>query len=135
MSSPARRWRRDKEAIILEFFKQTDNHMIFTDGEAWALFKFTAITEAFGWALLLYGIAADQFHLVAGSFALPIGGSIHGMFFIAYLLIVVTAYSSLGWPRWKALVALLMSIIPFGTLAFEMREAHIRRLRSKRVKP
>jgi integral membrane protein len=117
------------EVTILEFFQKVDNHQIFTDSEAWGLFKFTAIAEAFGWALLLYGIAADRFHLFASDWALPVGGSLHGMFFIAYLLIVVTAYSSLGWPRWKGLLALLMSIIPMGTLVFEMREAHTRRKR------
>ena len=114
---------------VLKFLKKVDHHQIFTDQEAWVLFKFSAIAEAFGWTLLIYGIAAEKFHLLGSSFALPVGGSIHGMLFIAYLLIVISAYSSLGWPRWKGLAAVTMSVIPLGTWAFEMREAHNRRKR------
>jgi integral membrane protein len=115
---------------ILKFLQKVDHHEIFTEQEAWVLFKVSAIAEAFGWTLLIYGIAAKRLHLFASSFALPIGGSIHGMLFIAYLLIVISAYSSLGWPRWKALLGVMMSVIPLGTWVFEMNEAHTRRKRS-----
>src|SRR5471030_2532043 len=102
--------------LIIKFLSTVDNHQIFTEPEAWVLFKVSAISEAFGWMLLLYGIAAEQYRLFGRGYALPIGGTIHGMLFIAYLLIVAAGYSSLGWPRWKALIGISMSIIPLGTL-------------------
>jgi integral membrane protein len=115
---------------IFKFLSKVDNHSIYTDAEAWMLFKVSAIAEAGGWVLLLYGIAAERYHWLGYGYALPIGGTIHGMLFIAYLLIVVTAYSDLGWPRWKALLGVMMSIAPIGTLVFEMWESHQRRKRA-----
>ncbi len=112
---------------VLGFLNKVDDYKIYTDGEAWALFKVSAIGEAGGWVLLLYGIAAEHYHLYGFGYALPIGGTIHGMLFIAYLLIVISAYSSLGWPRWKALLGIMMSIVPIGTLALEQWESRQRR--------
>jgi integral membrane protein len=104
---------------------------LFSESEAWILFKFTAIGEGFGWSLLLYGIAAQHFHLPGEVFMLPVGGSIHGILFLGYLGVVIAGFPSLGWSLKKAAFGVFLSIVPFATLVFESREAHARELRGR----
>ncbi|HUD11375.1 MAG TPA: DUF3817 domain-containing protein [Candidatus Saccharimonadia bacterium] len=99
---------------------------LFSESEAWLLFKVTAIGEAGGWALLLYGIASQHYHLPGSLFMLPIGGSIHGIIFLGYLGVVIAGFPSLGWSLRKAAFAVFLSIVPFATLVFEMREERAR---------
>jgi integral membrane protein len=105
--------------INLSFFKRIESIKLFTEKEAWYLFKFTAIGEAFGWTFLLYGIGSKRYKLPGYKFALPVGGSIHGFLFLAYLGIVISAYSSLDWSRAKGFLAILVSVVPYGSLVFE----------------
>jgi integral membrane protein len=100
---------------------------LFQEPEAWALFKTTAIGEAAGWSLLLYGIAAARYHLWGATFMLPVGGSIHGTIFLAYLGVVVAGFSSLGWTWRKATLAIFLSIVPFSTYIFEVWCEKVRR--------
>lgn len=100
---------------------------LFQEPEAWALFKTTAIGEAAGWALLLYGIAARRYHMWGASFMLPVGGTIHGMIFLSYLGVVLAGFSSLDWTRRKAVLAIFLSIVPFATYVFEVWCAGVRR--------
>jgi integral membrane protein len=103
-------------------------HMkLFQENEAWALFKFTAIGEGFGWALLLYGIFSPHYHLPGYTFMLPLGGSIHGMLFLAYLGVVLAGFTSLNWSWPKALLAVFLSVVPFATWVFESYCASKRR--------
>jgi integral membrane protein len=92
---------------------------LFQEHEAWVLFKSTAIGEACGWSLLLYGIAAAHYHLPGATFMLPLGGSIHGMLFLAYLGVIMAGFTSLNWSWRKAGFAIFMSVVPFATWAFE----------------
>jgi integral membrane protein len=103
---------------------------LFSETEAWILFKFTAISEAFGWTLLLYGIAAVHYHLPGQVFMLPIGGSIHGILFLAYLGVVIAGFPSLGWSLRKAVLGVFLSVVPFATLVFESLEARKRNRRA-----
>ena len=103
----------------MNIFQKIESYALFSEIEAWNLFKYAAFSEAFGWSLLLYGIAAKQYHLPGESFMLPIGGSLHGLFFLSYLLIIVLTYTSLGWPRIVGILGIFVSIIPFGTLLLE----------------
>lgn len=112
---------------VLNFFKKIDNKKIFVEKDAWILFKYAALSEVVGWTLLVYGIVADRFMLFGSSYALPIGGSIHGMLFLAYLGILLATYSSLGWTRGRALIGIIISVVPYGTLGFELYAAHQRR--------
>lgn len=92
---------------------------LFQEHEAWVLFKVTAIGEACGWSLLLYGIAAPHYHLPGAIFMLPLGGSVHGLLFLAYLGVILAGFTSLNWSWRKAVFAICMSVIPFATWAFE----------------
>ena len=41
------------------------------------------------------------------------------MLFLLYLIAAFGLYPSLGWLRWRAIVALAFSVPPYGTLVFE----------------
>jgi integral membrane protein len=105
---------------------------LFQEHEAWVLFKVTAIGEACGWALLLYGIAAARYHLPGAVFMLPLGGSIHGMLFLAYLGVILAGFTSLNWTWRKAAFAVFLSVVPFATWVFEAWCANKRRAEALR---
>lgn len=102
---------------------------IFTDREAWFLFRWSAFLETFGWTFLLVGILFQMTKWPGDTWVLPVGGSLHGLFVIAYMFIAFFAHRSFK-PKWsigKMLFAEAISIIPYGALAFELYEAKKRR--------
>ena len=105
--------------VVIQFLRTVDTKKLFVESDAWWLFKYSALSEVVGWTLLIYGIIAPYYHLPGFTFMLAIGGSIHGMLFIAYVGILAATYSSLEWTRGKALIGLFVSALPYGTLFFE----------------
>lgn len=101
---------------------------IFTDREAWALFKWTAWGETIGWTMLLIGILFRALGWPGESWLLPIGGSLHGMFVIAYMGAVFAVHRSFRrkWSTSKMIVAELINAIPYAVLVLEQLEAHHR---------
>jgi integral membrane protein len=97
----------------------------FTDSEAWMLFRAAAFGEAIGWTLLIIGIALE--HATGSHTYVTVAGRVHGMLFVVYLAAALALYPSLGWSRWKALVALGFSVPPYGSLLFERWVAYTRR--------
>ena len=98
---------------------------VFRPREAWALFRWTAWGEAIGWTLLLIGILFQVMHWPGDSWLLPIGGSLHGMFVIAYMGAVFAIHRSFT-PKWsteKMIVAELINAIPYAVLVFEQIES------------
>lgn len=116
---------------ILEVVKLpaiTPLNNIFTDREAWFLFRWSAWLETVGWTMLLIGILFQVTQWPGESWILPIGASLHGMFVIAYMGIVFGAHRSFK-PRWstlKMLVAECINIIPYAVLVFELYESRAR---------
>lgn len=101
---------------------------IFTDKEAWFLFRWSAILETVGWALLLVGILFQVMKWPGEEWLLPVGGSLHGTFVMGYMFIVFFAHRSFT-PKWsirRMLIAEAISVIPFGALAYEMHLARLR---------
>lgn len=98
----------------------------FTEEEAWLLFRLGAYAEALGWTLLIGGIAIERYITPGNNTAVMIAGQIHGMLFFGYLAAALGLYPSLGWSRWKGIVALIASVPPYGTLVFELWMAHTR---------
>lgn len=113
------------ETSTIELIKQRSTRAyrrldgIFTDKEAWGLFKIAAFVETIGWTLLLIGIAADELSWPYHTAILAIFGSIHGLLFIFYIFIVFFGHRSLHWGVWKFLIAEFVSIVPYGALVFE----------------
>jgi integral membrane protein len=99
----------------------------FTEQEAWFLFRTAALAEAIGWTLLLSGILIRHLDSEAGRIAVAVAGRIHGIFFVAYFMVALAAYSSLRWNRIKFLIAIGAGVPPFGTFVFEQWAARTRR--------
>lgn len=104
---------------------------VFTDKEAWFLFKTSALLETIGWTLLIIGILFSVYKWPLYDYVLPIAGSLHGIFYIMYVLIVFFAHRSMKWSFWRFVVAEAVSVAPFAAWAFEQWVA--RRRRSGRV--
>ncbi len=92
----------------------------FTEEEAWLLFRLGAYAEALGWTMLISGIAIERYITPGNDTAVLIAGQTHGMLFFGYLVAALGLYPSLGWSRWRGLMALAASVPPFGTLVFEV---------------
>jgi integral membrane protein len=108
---------RTKDKLVRGYDQLND---IFTDKEAWSLFRWAAFLETISWSLLITGIVFKVLRLPAYDYVLPIFGSIHGIFFIYYILIVFFVHRSMNWSFWRFVVAEAVSNVPFGALIFEM---------------
>lgn len=51
--------------------------------------------------------------------AVRIVGSVHGVLFLMFLAVLYHAGSARRWPRRRWLIALVSSVVPFGTLMFD----------------
>ena len=91
------------------------------------LFRLAAFSEAFGWTLLIAGIAIKRYVMHGNDAPVLIAGQIHGMLFFAYFVAAFGLYPSLGWSRWRALFAVAASVPPYGTLVIEQWAAHKRK--------
>ena len=115
-----------------KFLKKTYDSLdnIFTDKEAWTLFRYSAWLESVGWICLLIGIYAVNQDWYRSNAYIAVGGSIHGIFYLAYTAIVLFTHRSMDWSVPKLFVSFALSNVPFGALGFEMYEA---RRRKKRI--
>ncbi len=65
--------------------------------------------------LLLLGIAMPLKYMYNLPEAVRIVGMIHGLLFVLYVLYVIMVTVELGWTFGKMVLALIASLIPFGT--------------------
>ena len=87
---------------------------IFTDKEAWTLFKWSAFAETFGWTCLIFAIISVKLNWPYADTYLALGGSIHGILYLFYLFIVIFAHRSMKWSVWRFIFAELISVVPYG---------------------
>ncbi|HVS58307.1 MAG TPA: DUF3817 domain-containing protein [Candidatus Saccharimonadales bacterium] len=120
-------------AKMLSLLDRLESARPFTEAEAWMLFRIAALAEAFGWTLLITGLAIQRYHLPGQKIAVPIAGQIHGTFFIAYFGMLIATYASLRWPRKKFLLAVLAGVPPYGSLLFEQWAGYARRTKQSRT--
>lgn len=99
----------------------------FSDREAWALFRWAAIAETITWTLLIIGIIFKHFQWPLYDYVLPIAGSLHGIFVICYMMLIVAVFRSMRWSVVKMLIAEAVSVVPYLALVFEQYEAQRRR--------
>lgn len=86
-----------------------------------------AIGEAGGWTLLIIGILCKRFLTPGNNLPVLLAGQVHGMLFLIYLAAAAGLYPSLRWSRWRAILAILASVPPYGSLVFEQWAARQRR--------
>lgn len=109
---------------MMSVLRKFESQRPFTEAEAWWLFRAAAFAEAVGWTFLGSGVVIE--HFFGNSTLIYIGGRVHGTLFFSYLAACLILYPSLGWSRWKGLVALAFSVPPYGSLIFERYAAHRR---------
>lgn len=124
---------KDVKATITGWYHQMDG--IFAESEAWSLFKTMAILETIGWTMLLIGIMFKVNDWPLADVAISIGGSVHGMIVLAYMLVVLFAHRSMGWSVWKFTVAELINAIPYAVLVFEIWVARQRKQAQNELAP
>jgi integral membrane protein len=108
------------------YAKITSSSRVFTDREAWNLFRLAAFGEAFGWTLLISSLVFQHYVTPGNNIPIDIAGQIHGTIFLVYIAAVVILHPSLSWSPKRTLIAGLVSVPPYGTLVFEQWVAHQR---------
>lgn len=109
---------------IRQVFYAFEHNTVFSEQEAWSLFRIAAFAEAIGWSLLITGIVLE--HLTGSHAPVAAAGRIHGMLFFGYMVAAVGLYPNLKWNRWAGLIALAASVPPYGSLIFEQIAGYMR---------
>jgi RND superfamily putative drug exporter len=82
------------------------------------LFVAVAIAEALSWAGLLTGMYFKYF-TEAGELGVTVFGPLHGGIFVLYVVVALLVARALRWSLGTTAIALVCSVPPFATLAFE----------------
>ncbi|HET9721627.1 MAG TPA: DUF3817 domain-containing protein [Candidatus Saccharimonadales bacterium] len=112
--------------MLNKLIKKYEGFKPFTENEAWALFRLSAIGETVGWTLLIAGILIGRYLTPGNGIAVQIAGHIHGTLFLIYIAAVIVCGPSQGWSRRRILVAAVASVPLYGSLVFEQVVAHMR---------
>ncbi len=80
-------------------------------------FRLVAVIEAITWALLLAGMGLKYGAGIES--ATMVVGMLHGIAFVAYLVVTLLTARALRWDVTVTLLALAASVPPFFTVAFE----------------
>jgi len=120
------------EASILWLYNKTH---LFTDKEAWGVYRFFAITEAVTWTLLIVAITYRRLGLPEAPSVISFAGHLHGMAFLFYFIIVLLVARSMEWRLWRVGFAVLAGMPPFGSLIFEQIMAYRRKKQPVFVEP
>jgi len=110
--------------MVIALFEKFERNQIFTEDEGWMLFRLAAIGEACGWTLLISGMAITRYILPGNNIPVMIAGQFHGILFLLYAAAAAGLYPTLRWSRKQALVALMASVPPYGSLLFEIWARH-----------
>ena len=113
------------------WLQRFEHNQLFTEREAWLLFRLAAFAETIGWTSLLCGLALKRFVLHGNNDPVLITGQIHGTIYLAYFVAPLLLYPSLYWSRWRAVIAVIAGIPPYGSLLFELWTSHERRRRAR----
>jgi integral membrane protein len=71
--------------------------------------------------LVLLGIAMPLKYMAGMPLAVRVVGLAHGVLFVAFVLLVFEAMGSLRWSFKQVALALLASLVPFGTLLLDRK--------------
>ncbi|TFB53524.1 DUF3817 domain-containing protein [Cryobacterium tagatosivorans] len=84
-------------------------------------YRTIAIAEAVTWTLLLTGMLLKYVLLPGntGDLALRVGGTLHGLVFIAYGMTAVLVGVNQRWSARLIVAALVTAVIPYATIPFD----------------
>ncbi len=83
------------------------------------LFRTVAVAEAVTWALLLIGMFL-KYVTETTELGVRIGGMLHGVVFVAYLVTTVVVAIDARWSLKRTALGLLAAIPPFFTIWFDL---------------
>ena len=81
------------------------------------LFRIFAIAEMFTWAGLITALILRAFDVAN---LVPIAGGIHGFVFLCYSATTIFVWVNQRWPLRLGFTGLLLAIVPFATVPFEI---------------
>ena len=84
-----------------------------------AKFRSVALVEAVSYLLLLCAVFVKR--VIEGPDIVPVLGPIHGIAFLAYLLVTLLVREEQGWTPWQTVVVLAASAVPFGGFIVNQR--------------
>ena len=71
--------------------------------------------------LILLGIAMPMKYFMDMPLAVMIAGSLHGLFFVLYILSILYVWNVKKWPLMRTFLAMVSSVIPFGPFIFDRK--------------
>jgi integral membrane protein len=83
------------------------------------LFRTVAIAEAITWALLLTGMFL-KYVTETTELGVRIGGMLHGIVFVAYVVVTVVVAIDASWSLKRTALGLLAAVPPFFTIWFDL---------------
>ena len=85
-------------------------------------FRTVALIEAVSYLALL--VATFVKRVIEGPDVVPVLGPIHGILFLAYVLLTLMVREEQGWTLGQTLIVLIASAIPFGAFVVNARMVH-----------
>ena len=85
-------------------------------------FRLVALVEAVSYLALLAAVVVKR--VLDGPDAVSVLGPIHGMAFLAYVLLTLLVREEQGWTVGQTLLVLVASAVPFGALFVNSRMVH-----------
>jgi integral membrane protein len=79
--------------------------------------RLVALLEGTSFLVLLF--VAMPLKYLAGPLAVRVVGSVHGVLFLMFLVVLYRAGSERAWPPRRWLIAFVSSVVPFGTFVFD----------------
>ena len=83
-------------------------------------FRKVAIAEGISY-LMLFVISMPLKYLANILWPNQVIGLIHGVLFMAYMLLAIPLFTKLKWPFKRMLLVIIASLLPFGTFWLEKR--------------
>ncbi len=83
------------------------------------VFRSLAVLEAFTWAGLLISMLI-KYPLAGSPIGVSIFGWLHGLVWVLFVIIALTAGIWFRWSWWVTLIGVLVSILPFATIPFDI---------------
>jgi len=71
--------------------------------------------------LFLMGVAVPMKHIMHQPEMVKIGGPIHGILFLAYVVAAAAISDEKNWDKKKLRMSWILSCVPFGTFIFESK--------------
>ncbi len=90
------------------------------EGSLWTPFLWVARLEGVS-LLLLFFVAMPLKYGGGFEYATEVPGLVHGLLFVAYVLLMLQVGRTQGWPMQVYALGFLASLLPFGTFLFERR--------------